>query len=80
VVASPEAVALAPVVAAYPNKGVMLEVVSSRVDKTTRHSGAEGANSMIRMLSPDVVSGDCSHERVERSINRRDPFTRIYLV
>jgi hypothetical protein len=35
---------------------------------------------MIRMLSPDVVSGDCSHERVERSINRRDIPTRIYLV
>jgi hypothetical protein len=35
---------------------------------------------MIRMLSPDVVSGDCSHERVERSINRRNVSTRGYLV
>jgi hypothetical protein len=32
------------------------------------------------MLSPDVVSGDCSHERVERSINRRNVSTRSYLV
>jgi hypothetical protein len=60
--------------------GATLEAARSRVDKTTRRRGAEGASLKIRMLSPDVVSGDCSHERVERSINHRDVSTRIYLV
>jgi hypothetical protein len=46
-------------IAARTKSGAALKVANNRVD------------TMIRMLSPDFVCADLSHERIERSINQR---------